>query len=155
MARQLEIQSNGEAVVSATSAGKGGVVKDQYTTTEQFTGKYWIDGKPIYRRVFDGTYWGNLNGLAAGASVNENLNTLIPNINKVITNNLLISVTEMSDPGPIGAPTTSLGGIANLVLTTWNQVGASAYVLIKNNTSIDFDATQVVTVSGWIEYTRM
>jgi hypothetical protein len=28
-------------------------VKD-YTTTEEWTGGYWIDGKPIYRRVFTG-----------------------------------------------------------------------------------------------------
>ena len=26
--------------------------KSQYSTTEQFTGKYWIDGKPIYSRTF-------------------------------------------------------------------------------------------------------
>ena len=27
-----------------------------YTTSEQFTGKYWIDGKKIYRKVFTGPY---------------------------------------------------------------------------------------------------
>lgn len=29
-----------------------------YSTTEQFTGKYWIDGKPIYRTVFTGLNFG-------------------------------------------------------------------------------------------------
>ena len=28
---------------------------DKYSTTEHFTGKYWIDGKPIYRKVLQGT----------------------------------------------------------------------------------------------------
>ncbi len=28
---------------------------EQYSTDEQFTGKYWINGKPIYRKVLQGT----------------------------------------------------------------------------------------------------
>lgn len=28
---------------------------NSYSTDETFTGKYWIDGKPIYRKVFTGT----------------------------------------------------------------------------------------------------
>lgn len=34
-----------------------GKVKDrsQYSTDEQFTGKYWIDGKPLYRKVIECT----------------------------------------------------------------------------------------------------
>lgn len=32
-----------------------------YSTDETFTGQYWIDGKPIYRKVFDnGSYVSNL-----------------------------------------------------------------------------------------------
>ena len=34
-----------------------GKVKDrsQYSTDEQFTGEYWIDGKPLYRKVYEVT----------------------------------------------------------------------------------------------------
>lgn len=28
---------------------------NSYSTSEKFTGEYWIDGKPIYKKVFTGT----------------------------------------------------------------------------------------------------
>lgn len=46
-----------------------------YSTDETFTGMYWIDGKKIYRKVFQC-------GDITGSNANSNLS--IPNINKVI-----------------------------------------------------------------------
>lgn len=42
--------------VSVENLGKE-IIKefDTYSTTEHFTGKYWIDGKPIYAIVIEGT----------------------------------------------------------------------------------------------------
>lgn len=34
--------------------GSGGEIVDNYSTVETKTNKVWIDGKPIYRKVFDG-----------------------------------------------------------------------------------------------------
>ena len=45
--------------VSVENLGKE-IIKEfnTYSTTEYFTGKYWIDGKPIYRTVFTGLNFG-------------------------------------------------------------------------------------------------
>ena len=50
-----------------------------YSTTETLTGGTWIDGKPIYRKVFTGLNYGNV-------TVNTwyNLGITITNINKLI-----------------------------------------------------------------------
>ncbi|MDR2126951.1 MAG: hypothetical protein LBP63_08990, partial [Prevotellaceae bacterium] len=42
--------------IGAFKSGGGGVSPEfQYSTDEQWTGKYWIDGKKIYTRVSTGT----------------------------------------------------------------------------------------------------
>ena len=58
--------------------------KDNYSTTETFTGKYWIDGKPIYRRVYSGLsivkpagFQWDATGLDAPSSVGEIVNALL------------------------------------------------------------------------------
>jgi hypothetical protein len=77
MPKQIDIKSDGTPVVtgivnaalSLTSSEEPGKVKidadtgvmsvnNSYSTTEQMTGQQWIDGKPIYRRVFTGNVTG-------------------------------------------------------------------------------------------------
>lgn len=69
--------------VSVENLGKE-IIKEfnTYSTTERFTGKYWIDGKPIYEIVVEFTspvsvyqQWGNL--------------LTIANVNQVISVNVL------------------------------------------------------------------
>lgn len=43
----------------STNAYKG----TKYSTSETFTGNYWIDGKPIYRKVFSTGSWAGIVGL--------------------------------------------------------------------------------------------
>lgn len=48
----------------------------QYSTEEQFTGEYWIDGKKIYTRTFSETYnavWAYNKNLMSG--INEIINS--------------------------------------------------------------------------------
>lgn len=58
----------------ANNCGRG----TDYSTNEVFTGKYWIDGKPIYRRVFTGLDYGNKTGSWTSTGVT------IPNIERII-----------------------------------------------------------------------
>lgn len=39
----------------------GYIISNIYSTTEHFTGKYWIDGKPIYEKTFTNS-WGSSGG---------------------------------------------------------------------------------------------
>jgi hypothetical protein len=49
----------------------------QYTTSEQFTGKMWIDGKPIYRRVFTGNIVAVANSVNAVIAYTSGISKLI------------------------------------------------------------------------------
>lgn len=52
--------------------------KDVYSTTETKTNKVWIDGKPIYRKVFNtGISFGTSNQWENTGAVFSNLSTLI------------------------------------------------------------------------------
>jgi hypothetical protein len=53
MARQYYATEGGELRVIGTTAGTGEKPKAQYSADETFTGEYWADDKPIYRRTFD------------------------------------------------------------------------------------------------------
>lgn len=57
----MKIIINGEAV-EVGGGGPGGESLDIYSTEETRIGT-WIDGKPLYRRVFSGTYPQQLNTL--------------------------------------------------------------------------------------------
>jgi len=67
----------------------GNLLKETYSTTETLTNKVWIDGKPIYRKVFTGNmlssssgqYWDNL------FKTNLPIDTLV-NIDGMIQNTL-------------------------------------------------------------------
>jgi hypothetical protein len=52
MARQLDILADGTPVDTGTTQSIARPEKLQYSDAEVFTGEYWIDGKPIYRRTF-------------------------------------------------------------------------------------------------------
>jgi hypothetical protein len=56
MARQLDILADGTPVETGTTQSIATPVKNEYTDVEAFTGEYWIDGKPIYRRTFIKTF---------------------------------------------------------------------------------------------------
>lgn len=50
--------------------------KDVYSTSETFTGKYWIDGKPIYRRVIEttissNTSYKNINNIGISSTLDQ------------------------------------------------------------------------------------
>lgn len=54
---------------------------NHYSTEEQFTGKYWIDGKPIYRRVFE------INNPTDGSTIISNVNVISGTILNYRANN--------------------------------------------------------------------
>lgn len=69
------------------------VIHPTYSTTEQWTGEYWVDGKKIYRRVLTG----NGNG-------STQVNVSVENIDTMIEISGLISDSADTNPGlPINA----------------------------------------------------
>ncbi len=50
---------------------------DEYSTNETKTNKVWINGKPIYRRVFAGTMQSNQSQIELGITTNLNIETVV------------------------------------------------------------------------------
>ena len=72
---------------------------NHYSTSETLTGMYWIDGKPIYRKVID---FGTLPN-ATSKSVAHN----ISNLSSVITLRGIASESNSYQPIPYATPTSS------------------------------------------------
>lgn len=62
-----EVNPDGNVYQLKDSTARAGIAQIQaqnvYSTTETDTGKKWIDGKPIYRKVYSGTYTVSEQGL--------------------------------------------------------------------------------------------
>jgi hypothetical protein len=87
MARQIDILEDGTPVESGTTAGISDPPKKQYSTTEEFTGEYWIDGKPIYRQVFEGT--------TPATAGTQKVDSLIPSgIDTPIKSDLIVTTAD-------------------------------------------------------------
>lgn len=106
--------------------------KSQYSTDEQFTGEYWIDGKPLYRRVYSatGTFTGNI--------------TLDANINcSTLTMCRMSEVYKISTGAYIGR-------------TDYYANNARGYTLLTLNTS-RLEIQSNVSITGYtvvVEYTK-
>ena len=122
-------------LVSLTDDGETGS-EENYSTDEVNTGKKWIDGKPIYRKVVDCGLWPNNTSKSVPHNIN-NLETVID----------LYGFTKNSDnanyfPAVHTNTTTFLNGVyingANIVLvTTWNASIYSGFVIIEYTKTTD------------------
>ena len=114
-----------------------GKVRDrsQYSTTEQVTGEYWIDGKPIYRKVFVDTVpttAGTSTRISIGASVDKAIN---------IGGFFLNNENKVSYPiGYIGATNTPLSYVMATVRTDGDTTAPNTiqYASSYNNGTIYF-----------------
>lgn len=123
-----------------------------YSLEEIKTANTWIDGKPIYRKAFvDDTSLGNLAGLEAGATKQIDLDVLVPDIEHIVNQRLEVAVYHLTDMNEIGTPTTNSWNIANFLDTSLTN----KFLLIRNNYGSTLDASRVVMVKGWIEYTKV
>lgn len=89
---------------------------ENYSTEETFTGKYWIDGKKIYRKVVKYTAPNTIG--ATGTTTNINIPHSISNFNELI----FIKAKRGNNPLP------SIGG--------WNATDRTTYVPEVNSTNI-------------------
>lgn len=133
-----EVNPDGNVYQLKDSAARAGLAQiaaqNIYSTTETDTGKKWIDGKPIYRRVVTGTY--NVKA--------QDYTTLIPIED-------LTFVDTMVDIRGFHIIQTNLQTFipnANTGLD-WHAGGASPGVLIFSQNVI---ANDKITI--WIEYTK-
>jgi hypothetical protein len=121
-----------------------------YSQSEVATGETWIDGKPIYRRAFDGLVIGDLAGAGTGYTWRSDLGPFIPGFTKVITNQLCISIGDVSDIVPLGAPATAMNQILEYARHTLvNQ--REIYI----TRLVDIEASnQFIRLYGWCEYVK-
>jgi hypothetical protein len=116
----------------------------------------WIDGKPVYRMVFDNDYGlGNLDGLEINATARKELSTLIPNIDEIVDEHLGVSVFNISDLNNIGSFTSLANEVANRVQTAFVVDGTSKSAILFKNTGLSaFSMGTNITLRGWVEYTK-
>ena len=111
----------------------------RYSTEEFFTGKYWIDGKKIYGKVFN-----NL-GTLPNAAGRKTYNWNIANINELITYDLKAIYTDGSKLTiPYVYPDTAY--ISNWITTEFITTGGVEIVVGKDRSSFHLKAI--------LEYTK-
>ena len=127
-----------------TDDNAGGSYIDTYSTSEVKTNKVWIDGKPIYRKVYPVT-------ITEPVSVTEIIITLDTTINK--NNAKLISYGGYLDPGTSGD--NYMKGIPYIFRTVSGDfasiscvIGSSGMAMIYTN--VNPGNTGYV----WVEYTK-
>jgi hypothetical protein len=153
MPRFMYHDETGAAKLIASSAGRGETVRKEYSTDEQFTGEYWIDGKPIYRLAFNNALLGNLNSLAAGEMKKLPLNVIAPGLSKVVSETLYVWIPNVLDTCRLGnamASTTTMNDRIDTCLVSANP----PQIYFKNKSTSVLGADVSVQISGWIEYTK-
>jgi hypothetical protein len=133
-----------------------------YSTSEQpvmvndggtLRAKRWLDGWPIYRRAFNNTPFGDLNGMAAGATDIKSLSNIIPNIRSITNEFLNVTVTNVVTMGRVGGNTTGSGVIGNSLQTSLKPDSASLF--FRNNFGSVYPADGAnIYLFGWVEYTK-
>ena len=106
-----------------------------YSTEEVFTGSYWIDGKPIYRKTF---YF---------ATVPVSGTVLVTNVDKCIDSG---GTQRWSDGNYFEFPYLEGGGSSRLRLSPMvNESNNNLWVIINNASS------NVTQCYWWVEYTKI
>ena len=132
-----EMKINKDLIVSDTNYTLGDIpFVDVYSTTETKTNKVWIDGKPIYRKVF--VYTGTIRPSAADVVV-ANLSDVNPNTWVSVN---MIAVTDGNVILPVPAANANL----NYVLEWWLSGNT-----IKIGTGASRTLKRVHTI---VEYTK-
>ena len=80
----------------------------------------------------------------------EQLQTLIPELDTIVDHNLIMNVNNLSDPNRVGTPSTNSGQLMNYVEST--LVYKQLY--IRNNSLNTLANDHYVALSCWIEYTK-
>lgn len=125
----------------------------QYSTTEQDTGKTWIDGKPIYRKTVSTTVTtytdstGDKREFALALLAGSSLGTLIKSYGEVKMNNGTQSGQGLAIPSQtVGASLNTPSAIASVIYTPSYVYTLFSTFITRNCTSVTFNVT--------IEYTK-
>jgi hypothetical protein len=118
-------------------------ISDRYTTGEQLTGETWIDGKPIYRRVFTGNLV---------ASVDTSVSTpLMSGVDSLIKQGGWLQEGNNANKHPIVG---RIGTNSATLSSTWIFVNGNTLTLISI-THIDRVGTSNNAYQVWAEYTKL
>lgn len=119
-------------------------VKSNYSTTEQKIAN-WIDGKPLYRKVIEGTTPGSVNDSKWIVFAN------IPNLKDIFTlNGMVKSANDQVERYPVPYTTSYEGGIQS-ILFYYNVNNGNIYIKVKGN-GADWYYSKPCTVI--VEYTK-
>lgn len=133
-----EVNPDGNVYQLKDSTARAGLAQiaaqNTYSTTEVDTGKKWINGKPIYRKVFSGTYT-----VAAGEERLLIPNSSIGNVENVIS--------VQGYHNPTSDRNTFIPNFNTALF--WDSTGANAGIGVVSNTPRN--ATPIVI---WYEYTK-
>jgi hypothetical protein len=113
------------------------ILKKPYSTTETLTGDYWIDGKPIYRRVFTGNVVA-----AAGASNAKQLATGIA---------MLVNWGGLWNPGNDARVGWGSGDSSNTSMAIVESTGA---LTLRTQAAAAREGTTLNDYTVWAEYTK-
>lgn len=159
----MKIIINGESVELPDSSGGGGSSGDAYSTEEQVIGT-WIDGRPIYRRVFTGssfqtsTTWTKLHHIAGFQELvriwgtinypSDNQWSPLPSHNVVLSviNGYVSSLITSGTSGTVGNPYKIV--VEYTKTTDETAISDSALAAEeRKNLALDMSAAPVVSMS--------
>ena len=119
--------------------------RPDYSTTEQQTGEKWIDGKPIYRRVFTGNIVAAANALQATTLISSGIQNLVKSggwLQLGSDSKILLGTTTAQNTFP------QIETISSIYLTGAGALALqSASILARAGTTNN--AYQI-----WVEYTK-
>jgi len=117
-----------------------------YLTTERFTGKYWIDGKPIYRRAFSG------NVPAAQANQVVAVGLLVGIVDTLVNVGGMIN----NGDGSYTCANTTLYGVSSQAVDCSNGIykAANGNVTLNTIAKLARDGTTNSDYKVWVEYTK-
>ena len=134
-----EVNPDGNVYQLKDSTARAGLAQiaaqNTYSTTEVDTGKKWIDGKSIYRKVYSGTYSVSAQGLAV----------LVP-IASLGTVETMVNIQ-----GYHKTTSTQSAFISNFnTALTFDKTGADAGIRLHSDV-----ARSNVQITIWYEYTKV
>lgn len=125
--------------------------QDIYSTTETKTNKVWIDGKPIYRKVYNAditTYNDVSNRRTFVYTINDNIDTIIS------SGGCWIVKTNSSRPETVGwTQTWSVAQMSTSAASEYSSSTSATALQVMMVTAL-WGGVTGITIKCWVEYTK-